>query len=71
MLNMWDVFSSCKMMCMLVLALGTSLSGVAVNNSAAVYICNEYGLLTPSARCSVHASDGTLKRLLKSTRMSE
>ena len=44
--------------------------GVAVNRSAAVFVTNKYGLPSPSARCSVHASDGTLKRLAKSETMS-
>ena len=44
--------------------------GVAVNNSAAVFIANTYSLPSLSAWYSVHASDGTLKRLAKSKTMS-
>ena len=44
--------------------------GVAVNNSAAIFIANTYGLPSPSVRCSVHATDGKLERLAESKTMS-
>ncbi|XP_072024708.1 uncharacterized protein [Amphiura filiformis] len=47
-----------------------SQDGCATNFAATRKLTQEYGILTPSSRCTSHTADGTLKRLAKSRTMN-
>ena len=43
--------------------------GCQVNVAAGKKLSEEYGLLSPTTRCAVHAADGSIKRMVKSKTM--